>query len=292
MAITFSSGGVSRTPSSRSNCRAPLGQRSTTVVMASGSALSGCIQGRLSKSKPSGRPLTHSLAWMQRCRSNETLILSERYAFLATALLRLILRSHRLAGLLTYARWDPLSTGEPALIEPCLPPHVVQYVNVAHLHQLPSLFPGGFALLVYVQYITISARLSGSTFTASSMNSHGRLIAPGRWLLSQGGRESASMWTKWSLEPSWPSAPRGLSPWPRLAPLSLPLRPWRKTAAHRAASSTAARSVARSLGPSCRRPLTKKVGVALTPLSRPPLRSSRTRRAWTCSASSRSNRSR
>src|SRR5215216_3139690 len=91
MAITFSSGGVSRTPSSRSNCRAPLGQRSTTVVMVSGSALSGCIQGRFSVSKASGRPLTHSLAWMQRCRSNETVIFSERYAFLPMALLRLIL---------------------------------------------------------------------------------------------------------------------------------------------------------------------------------------------------------
>jgi hypothetical protein len=90
--ITFSSGGVSRTPSSRSNRRAPLGQRSTTVVIASGSALSGCIQGRFSVSKTSGRPLTHSLAWMQRCRSNETVIFSERYAFLALALPRLILR--------------------------------------------------------------------------------------------------------------------------------------------------------------------------------------------------------
>ena len=70
------------------------------------------------------------------------------------------------------------------MIHPCLPPREVQDVNVAHLHQLPSLFPEGFALFAYVQYITISARLPGSTFSASSTSSYGRLIAPGRWLLS------------------------------------------------------------------------------------------------------------
>ena len=36
--------------------------------------------------------------------------------------------------------------------QPCLPPRVVQDVNVAHLHQLPSLFPRGFALFVYAVY--------------------------------------------------------------------------------------------------------------------------------------------
>jgi hypothetical protein len=43
------------------------------------------------------------------------------------------------------------------LIQPCLPPRVVQDVNVAHLHQLPSLFHGGFALFVYAVYDDLGA---------------------------------------------------------------------------------------------------------------------------------------
>jgi hypothetical protein len=33
----------------------------------------------------------------------------------------------------------------------------VQDVNVAHLHQLPSLLPGGFALFVYAVYDDLGA---------------------------------------------------------------------------------------------------------------------------------------
>jgi hypothetical protein len=47
--------------------------------------------------------------------------------------------------------------GRPALIQPCLPLRVVQDVNVAHLHQLPSRFPGGFTLLVYAVYYDLGA---------------------------------------------------------------------------------------------------------------------------------------
>ncbi len=68
----FSAGGVSRTPSSRSKRRAPLGQRSTTSVTLFGSEFSGWIQGRFPGLKTSGKPVTHSLAWMQRTGSKDT----------------------------------------------------------------------------------------------------------------------------------------------------------------------------------------------------------------------------
>ena len=70
--MTFLAGGVSTTPSSRSERRAPLGQRSTTSVTVSGSEFPGWIQGRFPGSKTSGSPVTHSLAWMQRAGSNDT----------------------------------------------------------------------------------------------------------------------------------------------------------------------------------------------------------------------------
>src|SRR5215210_252019 len=157
MAITFSSGGVSRTPSSRSNCRAPLGQRSTTVVMESGSALSGCIQGRFSASNTSGKPLTHSLAWMQRCRSNETVIFSERYAFLPMAHLRLILPRAPARGFAPLRAVASTLHGEAGLDPALLASRVVEDVPVAHLLQLPGLFPRGFALLVHAVYDDLGA---------------------------------------------------------------------------------------------------------------------------------------
>ena len=98
------------------------------------------------------------------------------------------------------------------MIQPCLPPRVVQDVNVAHLHQLPSLFPGGFALFVYVQYMTISARLSGQ-----------HLLRVVDELVREVDRTrqvaALLVWPRECLhenevvpDPSWPSAPPGLSP--------------------------------------------------------------------------------
>ncbi len=69
------------------------------------------------------------------------------------------------------------------MIQPCLPPCVVQDVNVAHLHQLPSLFPGGFALFIYAVYDDLGA-LVGQHLLCVVNDSYGRLIAPGRWLIS------------------------------------------------------------------------------------------------------------